>query len=144
MLAVFAAVLALAGAPANTPVACVPALTHVNLGQAAWVDGRLARIELSPQVCLAARFAAADREERSRIALAHHRAMYEVLGVGMLALLHEAEHVALQSRNECQVEKAAYAKVPILLRQFGPRLFRQTMASAKDYHDHLPASYRDC
>jgi len=139
---VLAVVLALAGAPANTPVSCQPS---VATGLTYWTDSGPSRIELSERVCLAARYAGANRQERNRIAAAHpNLVMFDVLGSGLMILLHEAEHVALQSRNECQVEKAAYAKVHVLLRRFAPRLYPLTMASATRYHSGRPASYRGC
>ena len=144
VLAVFAVILALAGAPANTPVSCLPHLSGGNRGLA-YIDDNPMRIEVTNGVCLAAQYAGATRQERNQIAAANPKlVMFDVLGSGLLDLLHEAEHVALRSRDECQVEKAAYAKVRVLLRRFAPRLYPLTTASAARRHFSLPPSYRGC
>jgi hypothetical protein len=144
MLAVFVVVLALAGAPANTPVSCQPSLS--GGGVTYWNASAIPmRIELSEQVCLAAQYAGANRQERNAISAAHPKlVMFNVLGVGLLNILHEAEHVGMKSMNECLVEKAAFTKVHLLLQRFAPRLYPLTMASATRYHSQLPASYRGC
>lgn len=144
MLAIFAVVLALAGAPASTSVTCVTGLPG---GIDGWAPlsaaGSPDRVELvANEGCLAARYAAANRRARSRLARSHQDApMAWVVGTGLLVALHEAEHVALRSFDECVVERLALAKLPVLLRRFFPRLWRPMLGYARGYDEGLPAKY---
>lgn len=147
MVAVFAVVLAFAGAPANTPVGCYRSFTPASIaGQTLFYATGDVRIEvLERTACLAAQFAAANRAGRTVLVRDHpHTTMIAVYGRGMLQLLHEAEHVALRTTDECRVETAAWQKLPVLLKMFTPRLWQSALAAARAYHQGLPANYRGC
>lgn len=145
MLAVFVAVLALAGAPTDTPIVCLASIQGGVYGQVAWTADGPQHIELQNRICLAVRFVAANRQERNQIAAERPSVfMAQVVGVGLLVALHEAEHVALVSFDECKVEKAALRKVPVLLKRFMPLLWQSALAFARDYDRGLPASYHGC
>lgn len=108
MMAVVAAVLAFAGAPAGTPVVCSP--TPINGGTALGVTHWATQtIEVyGPTICTGL----ADVDPAQRAA---DRRWPEAAGLALLVTLHEAVHVALQSRDECQVETRAFGTLPGLL-----------------------------
>lgn len=138
VVAVIAAVLALAGAPANTVVVCNPALpfggqTHL---------GSPTRIELQVWACSSLMIAGASRTERTKIrALNPDVNLDERLGVGLLIVLHEAFHAALRSGDETLVECRAMANIQALLRRYGinPSL---DFEYARAYDATLPAEYK--
>lgn len=138
VLAVIAAVLALAGAPANTVVVCNPSLafggeTHL---------GNPSRIELQVWACSSLLIAGASRTERAKIrALNPDVNLDERVGVGLLIVLHEAFHAALRSGDETLVECHAIASIQTLLRRYGlnPSL---DMEYARAYDGTLPADYK--
>lgn len=113
MFAVMLSALALAGAPA-TQITCQQELPGGALGLTYWEEPP--RIELSPVGCAATLYASATHAERRKIrALNPHVFFPQVVGQGLLVMLHEAEHVGLGSRDECLVERAAYEALPRLL-----------------------------
>lgn len=147
MLAVFAAVLALAGAPASTQVSCYTQLPGDKDGLALLDDrGVPFAIQLADGVaCLAARYVAADRPGRDLIAAQHRYVVPAAfVGVGLLVALHEAEHVGLRSTDECLVERTALLKLPGLLKRYMPRQWRQALEFARYYDSQLPAKYHGC
>jgi hypothetical protein len=151
VIAVLAAVFALAGAP-SVPVSCSPHLSaDGRTGEAYLVEQR---IVLRSDVCLGLKYVAADRAGRASIARAYlsrshgpvpeGNPMGPVVAVALLTALHEAEHVALHSTDECLVEKTALAKLPTLLRQFFPAQWRSMLASARAFDGGLSAEYHGC
>lgn len=145
MLAVFAAVLALAGAPPSTQVECVPSFSNPASLGVAWFYPAPFTIHLRGDVCLGVLYAGADGWTRAGLAYSNPGAIWvEGVGRGMLVALHEAEHAALQSFDECLVEKVALAKLPVLLKRFMPRQWREALVFARQYDDGLPSSYHGC
>ncbi len=143
MVAVFAVILALAGAPSNTTVGCYP-----HIPQLAATDGRTLRdsnggmhVELKRWVCDGLIYAAADRDGRD-LAAAHNPRAAENYPAAMLVALHEAFHAAEPGWSECQVETAAWKHLPTLLQRFTPKLWRGDLSLARLYHERLPANYR--
>ncbi len=149
---VLLAVLALAGAPASTPVVCNPALTVGEYGLT-WqyangtpgiVNG--ATIELGPLACGALVYAAASPQERRKIRALNPGVDFDrMLGIGLQVALHEANHVALRSKNECLVEKTARTEINGLIERYAdPKraLFAETDATVSDAF--LPAAYHGC
>lgn len=111
-------------------------MAHGDLGETWWdANGPTRILLLNNDACLAARFAAANREGRNRIAAANRNvSISQLYGVGLLIILHEAEHVALRSRDECLVERTAYRKLPTLLRMFAPRLAPVSLMDAASFN----------
>lgn len=152
MFAVFAVVLALAGAPAGTPMGCYPTLPVGDHGDSVWglttytSAAGPTSVALVERVCVGLAFAAADRQGRQLLTRQHPRVSIEGLfAVGLLVGLHEAEHVALgPTASECTVETVAFRKLPGLLRRFEPRAWRNALAYARGFHQSLPANYRHC
>jgi hypothetical protein len=146
--AVLAAVLALAGAPADTKVTCHPELLPVpGGGTSVGLTIDLARIELyGPMACAAFLYAAASPTERLALARLNPATNFsKVVGVGLLAALHEATHVGLRSHDECLVEKTALGKLPTLLGQYlSPVMAESALFYARDYDARLPAVYHGC
>lgn len=152
VIAVLAAVFALAGAPSGVPVECSAHLTVAGRTGETYLAAR--RIVLRSDVCLGLKYVAADRAGRASIARAYlsgghgpvpaSNPMGPLVAVALLTALHEAEHVALNSEDECLVEKTAMAKLPTLLRQFFPAQWRPMLASARAFDGHMPAEYHGC
>jgi hypothetical protein len=135
MFAVMLSALALAGAPA-TQVTCLPSLPGDAAGLTYWTSPP--RIEL--QSCAATLYASASPLERRKIrALNPHVFFPQVVGVGLLVALHEAEHVGLASRDECLVERTAYERLPQLL-ALVPEL-PGAAAQAAQYNTFVLATY---
>lgn len=157
MLSALLAVLALAGAPSGVKVECYPALPQtVELGltvsdQATVIDGkivngRLDHIFLGQLACGALLYASSYPEERVAIRRMNPDVDFDrLVGVGLQVALHEAEHVALDSADECLVEKAARAKVDSLIEKLGDsdRLPAEE-AAATSSDAALPAQYHGC
>lgn len=153
VFAVLAAVFALAGAPSGIPVECSASLTVATRTGETYLAAPQ-RIVLRSDVCLGLKYVAADRAGRAAIARAYlsgghgpipeSNTMGPVVAVALLTALHEAEHVALNSEDECLVEKTALAKLPTLLRQFFPAQWRAMLASARAFDGQLPAEYHGC
>lgn len=147
MLAVFAVVLALAGAPATTLLSCPATIPGGFYGWATWdSNGIPVAIQLKDNIgCRALRYAAASRSKRDVLARDRpHVVPAAIIGIGLLVALHEAEHVGLRSVDECLVEKTALARVPVLLKRFMPRQWRAALGFAGYYDSHLPANYHGC
>jgi hypothetical protein len=139
------AVLALAGAPASTPVTCNPSLDEA-LGITYWEGAEPQRIELGPTACAALLYAAASPRERKEIRALNGRAdLAKTLGVGLQVALHEANHVALKTHDECRVEKVTRTEINGLIRRFATSReagSAEVWATASDAA--LPPSYHDC
>lgn len=157
MLATLVAVLALAGAPASTTVECNPQLpASVELGltvsdevtivDGRVVPGRLDRIELGGLACGALLYTSASSRERALIRRLNPGVDFDkIVGVGLQVALHEATHVALDSPDECVVEKTARVEVDGLIQQLadpGRIAAAQAQASASDAA--LPPQYHGC
>lgn len=139
VLAVIAAVLALAGAPANTVVVCNPSLA---LGGQTHYQRNPPLIELQVVACSALMIAGASPAERAKIRKLNPDVnLDERVGVGLLIVLHEAFHAALRSGDETLVECRAMANIQTLLRRYGlnPSL---DFEYARAYDATLPADYK--
>lgn len=157
MFAVLVSVLALAGAPSSTRVECYPALPEsIELGltvsdEAQIVDGRIVQgrldhILLGQLACGGLLYASESPAERLAIRRLNPGMDFDrLLGVGLQVALHEAEHVALNSTDECLVEKAARAKIDGLLQQVAePGSLARVEAAATASDASLPAGYHGC
>jgi hypothetical protein len=144
MMAAMVAALALAGAPPSTPVTCNPDLpssgvTHLSAAPVS--------VEVIGRLCGGLLYASASRRERAALRrLNPHVAFAPLAGLGMLVMLHESEHVALHSSDECVVERAAMAKLPQLLGSSGFTTSdeAQALAAATSSDAGLPAAYHGC
>lgn len=150
-------VLALAGAPAATPVVCNPQIANAaELGvtysdggtivNGQFVPGTLDRIQLGGLACGAILYTSASQTERAAIRRLNPGVNFDQLvGVGLQVALHEAEHVALNSGDECLVEKTARAKVDGLISSLGdPGRVPAEEAAATASDAALPAAYHGC
>lgn len=157
MLPALLAVLALAGAPPSTKVECNPNLPqaielgltvsdHAQVVDGKVVQGTLDRIFLGQLACGGLLYASESPSERLRTQKMNPRVDWDrLVGVGLQVALHEAEHVALNSSDECQVEKAARAKVNDLIARLGDPdsiIAEQAAATASD--GLLPPEYHGC
>lgn len=157
MLAALVTVLALAGAPPSTRVVCDPALpSGVELGLTisdeaqivggVVVQGPLDHIILGTTACGGLLYASLSPSVRRVVRRMNPGVNFDYLaGVGLQVALHEAEHVALNSTNECLVEKTARSKIDDLLSRVGDPgrvALEESAATASDAS--LPATYRDC
>ena len=156
MFATLLTVLALAGAPASTHVYCNPAIPAVELGDthassAQIIDGRLvlgalATIQLGALACGAVLYTSASPTERAAIRRLNPRVDFDQLvGVGLQVALHEANHVALNSTNECLVERTTRAEVVGLIAQAadpGRAPVAEAAATVSDVL--LPPQYHGC
>jgi hypothetical protein len=148
--------LALAGAPASTHVYCEPGIPAVELGAAypssiqvidgRIVPGRLDNVELGALACGALLYTSASPTERAAIRRLNPSVDIDhLVGVGLQVTLHEANHVALNSSDECLVEKTTRAEINGLLAQTADParvVAAERAASASDAS--LPASYHGC
>lgn len=142
MLVALLSALSLAGAPATTPVTCYPnPLPGGAWGLTDWNTSPVS-IRLFSVGCGAALYASASKVERAKIAKLNPTVNFpELIGRGLLVDLHEAEHVGLNSKNECLVEGTAYERLPVLLKQVG--LYAPSVnVYAAIYHQFVLASYR--
>jgi hypothetical protein len=158
MLAALVATLALAGAPATTSVTCDPSLAAAKeLGQTfpsvvyvqpdgKIVPGTLNMISLDPTVCGALLYASASPSERAKIRALNPTVGFDgLLGLGLSVALHEANHVALDSANECLVEKTTRTQINRLLDQYAdPGHAVKVEDAATQYDAGLPAQYHSC
>ena len=119
MFSVMLAVLALAGAPASTPVTCHPGLLDGGAWGTTHFEAQPFAIDLyGPRGCAAVLYASASASERAQIARLNPGVnLDQVAGEGLLVALHEANHVALRTQQECLVEATAYQELPALLAQ---------------------------
>lgn len=93
--------------------------------------------------CGAALYASASKVERVKIRRLNPSVNFpELIGRGLLIDLHESEHVGLQSKDECLVEKATYERLPQLLALVEPTLARDAAPYAAVYHQFVLATYR--
>lgn len=96
-------------------------------------------------VCVAIRYFVADRAGRDRIARqVRPLRIVDESGIGALVLVHEAEHVAMPAADECQVEKAALARVQVVLQRFEPRAWPRALKAAVAYDAQLAPEYHGC
>lgn len=157
ILAALTSTLTLAGAPQSTPVVCNPQLpASVELGltvsdQASIVNGQIVmgqldHIELGGLACGALLYTSASPQERAAIRRLNPRVDFDQLvGVGLQVALHEAEHVALDSLDECLVEETARAKVDGLISALGdPGHVAAEEADATASDASLPPQYHGC
>lgn len=149
MLAVLQAVLALAGAPADTSFTC--SATQVSpWGTATWgwafLTGRPTIGVYGAYGCAALWYTGASSLERVRLQAVNREVFFtERVGIGLLVDLHEATHVALHSADECLVEKRALALLPVLLHRYFRRWFANVaLIAAQGYDASLPAEYHGC
>lgn len=152
ILSALLSVLALAGAPSTTHVVCNPQLPQsielgltvsdeVTIVNGQVVMGRLDHIELGGLACGALLYASASPREQALIRKLNPTVDFaQLVGVGLQVALHEAEHVALNSPDECQVEKVTRTKVDTLLAPFGAA----AEAAATTSDAGLPAAYHGC
>jgi hypothetical protein len=117
MLTALVAVLALAGAPAGTNVVCNPTLQATELGDAysltititsdgRIIPGTLDHIQLGTLACGALLYTSATPRERGAIRKLNPTVDFDqMVGIGLQVVLHESEHVALNSTDECLTEK---------------------------------------
>jgi hypothetical protein len=153
MLAAIAAALALAGAPASTPVTCWPSALEQADGTPSSALG-LTRLNATPvrvdllgaAVCGGLLYASASPRERAALRRLNPRVAFVRLeGVGLLVLLHEAQHVALHTADECRAEAAAMAELPALVAQLVAASERAAvLAIARASDAGLPAAYHGC
>jgi hypothetical protein len=142
MLAALVAALALAGAPASTPVICNPDLPSVELGQTHWDAGGSPSIQLSGPACAAMLLLSASPNERKEIAALNPDRNISFLEGWAAVALHEASHVALNSTDETTVQCRAMALLPQLLAKFLSTDETQAVLSeAKAQDAQLPAPY---
>lgn len=147
MFAALVAALALAGAPASTPVTCNPDMPA--LGQTHWTtvpsDPSSASIALSSPACAAMLLLSASPTERKEIATLNPTKNLDFLMGWAAVALHEASHVALRSTDETLVECRAMSLLPTLLAKYlsgdevAGVLSFATAQSAQlpaDYHAH--------
>lgn len=158
ILSALLAVLALAGAPSTTRVDCNPALlTTTELGvtfsSVVYVqsDGRIVPgvldiIQLGPKACGALLYASESPSERLATRRMNPGVDFDsLLGVGLQVALHEANHVGLNSADECLVEKKTRAEVNGLIVKLGDSArvtAEEAAAVASDAA--LPAQYHGC
>lgn len=139
MLAVIAAVLALAGAPANTQVSCDPSL----LGGRTWYTLSPPVVHLDSIACAGLLLAGASPLTRNAIQRLNPSAKLDYLiGDGLLETIHEATHAALQSGDEGRVECLAMKLLPKLLSAYAPNP-ASSYAYAQEYDASLPAEYHN-
>jgi hypothetical protein len=147
--------LALAGAPQSTSVVCNPRLSSAELGVTfpayvtivggRVVNGPMAYVQLGPEACGALLYASASAAERAAIRRLNPSVDFpHLLGEGLQATLHESEHVALNSSDECLVEKTARAKISGLIQSLDPAGATADEADATASDAGLPPGYHGC
>jgi hypothetical protein len=157
MLTALVAVLALAGAPAGTNVVCNPTLQATELGDAysltititsdgRIIPGTLDHIQLGTLACGALLYTSATPRERGAIRKLNPTVDFDqMVGIGLQVVLHESEHVALNSTDECLTEKTTQAKVAGLIAQFAdPGRVGQAETQATVSDAQLPPRYHGC
>lgn len=155
MLPALVAVLALAGAPQATSVTCNPQLVGGELGVTfpayvtvvggRVVDGPLALVQLGQEACGALLYTSASAAERAAIRRLNPGVNFtHLVGEGLQVALHEAEHVALNSEDECLVEKTARGKIGDLISALDPAGATADMGAATASDAGLPPAYHGC
>lgn len=150
---VLLAVLALAGAPSSTPVTCNPNIVYApnpSLGPAPGVtywNGTIpVRSELGTLACGALAYAGSTPQERKKIRALNLGVNFDqLLGVGLQVALHESNHVALRSRDECLVEKTTRTEINGLIEKYAdPKHAASAELYATVSDSQLPAIYHGC
>lgn len=148
LIAAFAVVLALAGAPATTTLTCSPQPLYGGAWGLAFPAGTPPAVQLyGPEGCAALIYAGASARERAAIRRLNPKVNFaQVVGYGLLVAQHEAFHVGLDSYNECVVERAAIHTVGGLIQRFFQGDFAQeAIFYAIHYDFNLPPNYyRGC
>jgi hypothetical protein len=159
ILSALLSVLALAGAPSATTVQCNPGLAQTaDLGvtfssvitvqpDGRIVPGALNIIQLGPIACGALLYASESPYERLATERMNPRVDFaSLLGVGLQVALHEANHVALNSADECLVEKVTRQTIIRLIVNTANSASEATAAEAAATASDaaLPASYHGC
>ena len=158
MLSALLAVLALAGAPTTTSVLCNPALPPTaELGitfpdyitvapDGTITPGPLTRIQLGPMACGGLLYASVSPSVRLQIRRMNPTIDFDQwLAVGLQVALHEANHVALNSTNECRVEKVTRTEINGLIEKLGdPGRISAEEADAAASDAGLPTAYHGC
>jgi hypothetical protein len=148
-------VLALAGAPASTSVTCNPDIAagelgvtypaYVSIVDGKVVNGPLSIIQLGGQACAAILYTSVSPSYRAAIRRLNLSVDFaRLVGVGLQVALHEAEHVALNSVDECLVEKTARAKVDGLIQSLDPAEATAAERAATTSDAALPPAYHGC
>ena len=156
MLTALLAVLALAGAPQSTSVLCNPQLAnsgelgvtfpaYVTIVDGKVTNGPLTMIQLGGEACGALLYASSSPAERAVIRRLNPSIdFHHWMGEGLQAALHEAEHVALNSGDECLVEKTTRGKIDGLLASLDPAGAAADEAAATASDAGLPPAYHGC
>jgi len=155
LLSALISVLALAGAPAATSVTCNPDIAsgelgvtfpaYVTVSNGQVVNGPLSLIQLGGIACGGLLYASASTSERAAIRRLNPTVNFpRLLGVGLQVALHEAEHVALNSGDECLVEKTARAKITGLIQSLDPGEATAAEEEATASDAALPPAYHGC
>jgi hypothetical protein len=150
-MSVLLAALTFAGAPTTTPVTCNPDLRSGEEGLTHWTtspaDPSSASITLGSNACAALLLLAVSPRERQEIAVLNPGRNLQVLEGAILAVLHEASHVALQTTDETTVECRAVSLLPDFLSKY---LSGSELSAALDFARQsdafLPPAYhaRSC
>lgn len=152
ILAALLAALTMSGAPATTPVSCSPVLFaggEAGLAYPARVipggpPQPLTNISLyGPLGCAATLYGSETPLQRKLTARLNRGVNFpRVVGQGFLLVLHEGSHVGLNSRDECVVERQAWALYPALVSRFFGRPFAQlALPYAAAYNAQILAFY---
>jgi hypothetical protein len=158
ILSALLSVLALAGAPSDTTVQCNPGLAQttelgVTFSNVIYVqsDGRIVPgalniIQLGPLACGALLYASESPSERLATRRLNPGVNFDsLLGVGLQVALHEANHVALNSTDECLVEKATRQTINRIIAQSAdPGRVTAVEEAATSSDAALPAIYHGC
>ena len=156
MLAALISVLALAGAPQATSVTCNPQIAnsgelgvtfpaYVTVVGGKVVNGPLTLIQLGGEACGALLYASSSPAERAAIRRLNPSVdFHHLVGEGLQVALHEAEHVALNSGDECLVEKTARGKIDGLLSSVDPAGAAADERAATASDADLPPAYHGC
>jgi hypothetical protein len=156
MLAALISVLALAGAPQATSVTCNPQVTnggelgvtfpaYLTIVDGKVINGPLALIVLGGEACGALLYTSASPAERAAIRRLNPSVdFHHLVGEGLQVALHEAEHVALNSSDECLVEKTTRAKIDGLISSIDPTGAGADELAATTSDAGLPPAYHGC
>lgn len=137
ILAALLSALTLAGAPSGTPVTCYPDVLPGNTwGLTNWNDRPVDISLFGPQGCAAALFASMTPQQRVKTIRLNPGVNFpQIVGQGLLLDLHEASHVGLFTKDECRVERQAFALYPSLASKYLPAAFvARTMTYTAAYN----------
>jgi hypothetical protein len=118
MIALLAAILALAGAPATSTITCDPAFV-ATLDTAGLAEPSTDRAWVGQDGCRALLSSSLTSREYVRVEHMNKVSLGWYQGRGLLVLLHEARHLSGEF-NECRTERFAYAHVGELIDRFVP------------------------